>query len=209
MSPLLELDADALRARLYTPRDQLGDAAAVPIKLVHINKCPVLAPANTLRPEDAERIGIDRERCLANLTLLRQHPEIREKVVTLFAEAEPFTAADDVDARLYDGFFSDADRSAMNIILQTASSNLPALDLTFNDSRIEQLLFRYRARNFPGTLDDSEQQRWLQHRREALNPERVQSYLLELESLFNLHEGDNDKIAQLKALFDYARELVS
>ena len=209
MSPLLELDADTLRARLYTPRDQLGDAAAVPIKLVHINKCPVLAPANTLRPEDAERIGIDRERCLANLTLLRQHPEIREKVVTLFAEAEPFTAADDVDARLYDGFFSDADRSAMNIILQTASSNLPALDLTFNDSRIEQLLFRYRARNFPGTLDDSEQQRWLQHRREALNPERVQSYLLELESLFNLHEGDNDKIAQLKALFDYARELVS
>lgn len=209
MSPLLELDADALRARLYTPRDQLGDAAAVPIKLVHINKCPVLAPANTLRPEDAERIGIDRERCLANLTLLRQHPEIREKVVTLFAEAEPFTAADDVDARLYDGFFSDADRSAMNIILQTASSNLPALDLTFNDSRIEQLLFRYRARNFPGTLDDSEQQRWLQHRREALNPERVQSYLLELESLFNLYEGDNDKIAQLKALFDYARELVS
>ena len=209
MSPLLELDADALRARLYTPRDQLGDAAAIPIKLVHINKCPVLAPANTLRPEDAERIGIDRERCLANLTLLRQHPEIREKVVTLFAEAEPFTAADDVDARLYDGFFSDADRSAMNIILQTASSNLPALDLTFNDSRIEQLLFRYRARNFPGTLDDSEQQRWLQHRREALNPERVQSYLLELESLFNLHEGDNDKIAQLKALFDYARELVS
>lgn len=209
MSPLLELDADALRARLYTPRDQLGDAAAVPIKLVHINKCPVLAPANTLRPEDAERIGIDRECCLANLTLLRQHPEIREKVVTLFAEAEPFTAADDVDARLYDGFFSDADRSAMNIILQTASSNLPALDLTFNDSRIEQLLFRYRARNFPGTLDDSEQQRWLQHRREALNPERVQSYLLELESLFNLYEGDNDKIAQLKALFDYARELVS
>jgi len=209
MSPLLELDADALRERLYTPRDQLGDAAAVPIKLVHINKCPVLAPANTLRPEDAQRIGIDRQRCLANLALLRQHPEIREKVVTLFAEAEPFAAVDDVDARLYDGFFSDADRSAMNIILQTDSSNLPALDLTFNDSRIKQLLFRYRARNFPGTLDDAEQQRWLQHRREALNPERVQRYVLELESLFNLYEGDNDKMAQLKALFDYARDLVS
>ena len=124
MSPLLELDADALRARLYTPRDQLGDAPAVPIKLVHINKCPVLAPANTLRPEDAERIGIDRQRCLANLTLLRQHPEIREKVVTLFAEAEPFAPVEDVDARIYDGFFSDADRSAMNIILQTDPSNL-------------------------------------------------------------------------------------
>ncbi|MBP2167449.1 exodeoxyribonuclease-1 [Erwinia toletana] len=209
MTPLLELDADALRERLYTRRDQLGDAAAVPVKLVHINKCPVLAPANTLRPEDAQRIGIDRQRCLDNLALLRQHAEIREKVVTLFAEAEPFVAADDVDAQLYDGFFSDADKSAMNIILQTEPANLPALDLTFNDKRIEKLLFRYRARNFPGTLDDAEQQRWLQHRREALNPERVQSYVQELESLANLYEGDSDKIAQLKALFDYARELVS
>ncbi|MCU5774313.1 exodeoxyribonuclease I [Erwiniaceae bacterium BAC15a-03b] len=209
ITPLLELDADALRERLYTRRDQLGDAAAVPVKLVHINKCPVLAPANTLRPEDAQRIGIDRQRCLDNLALLRQHAEIREKVVTLFAEAEPFIAADDVDAQLYAGFFSDADKSAMNIILQTEPANLPALDLTFNDKRIEKLLFRYRARNFPGTLDDAEQQRWLQHRREALNPERVQSYVQELESLANLYEGDNDKMAQLKALFDYARELVS
>lgn len=209
MSPLLELDAATLRERLYTRHSDLGDLAAVPIKLVHINKCPVLAPASTLRPEDAERLAIDRQRCLANLALLRQHPEVREKVVTLFAEAEPFVASQDVDAQLYDGFFSDADRAGMNIIRQTAPVNLPALDLTFEDKRIEKLLFRYRARNFPGTLDDAEQQRWLQHRREALNPERVQSFLLELESLANLHEGDNEKIAQLKALYAYARELVS
>lgn len=209
MSPLLELEADALRERLYTRRDELGDAAPVPVKLVHINKCPVLAPANTLRPEDAERIGIDRQRCLANLALLRQHPEIREKIVTLFAEAEPFTGSDDVDAQLYDGFFGDADKSAINIILNSAPANLPALDLTFSDKRIEKLLFRYRARNFPGTLDDAEQQRWLQHRREALNPERVQSYLQELEALFNLYQADNDKVAQLKALFEHARELTS
>ncbi|MDR7342934.1 exodeoxyribonuclease-1 [Pantoea alhagi] len=209
ITPLLELDADALRERLYTPRQQLGDAAAVPIKLVHINKCPVLAPANTLRPSDAERLGIDRQHCLNNLAQLRQHAEIREKVVTLYAEAAPFPPSQDVDAQIYNGFFSDADRAAMNIIQQTAPANLPALDLTFNDDRIAQLLFRYRARNFPGTLDDSEQQRWLQHRREALNSERIESFLLELESLANLHDGDNDKLAQLKALYDYARELVS
>lgn len=209
MTPLMELDADALRERLYTPRQQLGELPAVPVKLVHINKCPVLAPANTLRPEDAERLGIDRQHCLANLALLRQHAEIREKVVALYAEAEPFTPSQDVDAQLYNGFFSDADRAAMNIIQQTAPANLPALDLTFNDDRITQLLFRYRARNFPGTLDDSEQQRWLQHRREALNSERIESFLLELESLANLHDGDNEKMAQLKALYDYARELVS
>ncbi len=209
MSPLLELDADALRERLYTRKSDLGDEASVPIKLVHINKCPVLAPANTLRPEDAARLGIDREACLANLALLRQDAEVREKVVTLFAEAGPFTPSDDVDAQLYDGFFSDADRAGMNILRQTAPANLPAMDLSFQDARVAKLLFRYRARNFPGTLDDAEQQLWLQHCREALNADRVQAFLLELESLASLHEDNAEKMAQLKALYLYAQELVS
>ncbi|WP_099350358.1 exodeoxyribonuclease I [Erwinia amylovora] len=209
MAPLLELDADALRARLYTRRDELNGASPVPLKLVHINKCPVVAPANTLRPEDAERIGIDRQRCRDNLALLRQHPEVREKVVTLFAEAPPFTPSDDVDSQIYNGFFSDADRNAMNIVRQTAAENLPALDLTFNDARIEKLLFRFRARNFPGTLDDKEQQRWLQHRRQMFSPERVQGYVQELEMLFNQYEGDQARQEQLKALFAYMQELVS
>ncbi|OMQ24563.1 exodeoxyribonuclease I [Serratia oryzae] len=209
ITPLLELSADELRERLYTRRDRLAAAQApVPIKLVHINKCPVLAPAKTLLPENAERLGIDRQACLQNLQVLRQHPEVREKVVALFAEAEPFTPLDDVDAKLYDGFFSDADRAAMKIIQQTNPQNLPALDLTFNDGRVKELLFRYRARNYPKTLDDAEQRRWLQHRQNVLNAERVQNYLLQLEALYNLHEGDQEKMALLKALFDYGKQLV-
>ncbi|ELY6344946.1 exodeoxyribonuclease I, partial [Cronobacter muytjensii] len=78
ISPLLELDADALRERLYTPKAALGDDSAVPVKLVHLNKCPVLAQANTLRPEDAERLGIDRQHCLNNLKVLRDSPQVRE-----------------------------------------------------------------------------------------------------------------------------------
>ncbi|KFF70478.1 exonuclease I [Pectobacterium brasiliense] len=209
MTPLLELDSAALRERLYTRRDALGaDQSAVPLKLVHINKCPVLAPANTLRPEDAERLGIDRQRCLDNLALLRSNAIVREKVVELFAEAPAFAASDDVDLRLYAGFFGDADRMAMKIIQETAPQNLPALDLTFADNRLEPLLFRYRARNFPGTLDDREQQRWLQHRRAVFTPERLQDYLSELSNLYQLHEDDKEKMAQLKALYAYAQELV-
>ena len=209
ITPLLELNADELRERLYTRRDQLAaDQAPVPIKLVHINKCPVLAPAKTLLPENADRLGIDRQACLDNLKVLRQHPEIREKVVAIFAEAAPFTPNDDVDAKLYDGFFSDADKAAMRIIQQTKPQNLPALDLTFSDGRMKELLFRFRARNYPNTLDDAEQRRWLQHRQEVLSAERVQSYILQLESLYNLHEGDKEKMALLKALFDYGKQLV-
>ena len=82
ISPLLELDSDTLRERLYTPKEALGDLPAVPVKLVHIN-CPVLAQANTLRPEDADRLGINRQHCLDNLKVLRDNPQVREKVVAI------------------------------------------------------------------------------------------------------------------------------
>lgn len=208
MSPLVELDADALRERLYTPKSELGDAAAVPVKLVHLNKCPVLAQANTLRPEDAERLGIDRQRCLDNLQILRDHPQVREKVLAIFAEAEPFVPSENVDAQIYNGFFSDADRAAMKILLETEPRNLPALDITFADARIEKLLFNYRARNFPGTLDEEEQQRWLAHRREIFTPEFLQRYADELQALFQQYDGDSEKQALLKALWQYAEEIV-
>ncbi|EOI3555673.1 exodeoxyribonuclease I [Cronobacter dublinensis] len=208
ISPLLELDADALRERLYTPKAVLGDDSAVAVKLVHLNKCPVLAQANTLRPEDAERLGIDRQHCLNNLKVLRDAPQVREKLVALFAEAPPFPPTSNVDAQLYDGFFSDADRAAMRIVLQTPPQNLPALDITFVDKRIEKLLFNYRARNFPGTLSEPEQQRWLNHRRDVFTPEFLQAYAQELEMLYNQYESDKEKTALLKALYQYAQEIV-
>ena len=208
ITPLLELESAELRERLYTAKASLGDRAAVPLKLVHINKCPVLAQANTLRPEDAERLGIDRQQCLENLKILRENPQVREKAVALFAEAEPFVPQDNVDTQLYNGFFSDADRAAMKIVLQTDPRNLPALDITFVDPRIEKLLFNYRARNYPGTLDEAEQARWLEHRRALFTPAFLEAYVGELESLFVEHQGDSEKQAQLKALWQYMQEIV-
>jgi len=208
ISPLLELNADELRGRLYTPKADLGELAAVPVKLVHLNKCPILAQANTLRPEDADRLGINRQQCLDNLKVLRDNPQVRDKVVAIFAEAEPFVPSDNIDTQLYNGFFSDADRTAMKILLETEPRNLPALDLTFADARVEKLLFNYRARNFPGTLDETEQQRWLEHRRNVFTPEYLQAYADELQALYAQYEGNSEKLALLKALYQYAQEIV-
>lgn len=208
MSPLLELNADELRERLYTPKAALEGQSPVPVKLVHLNKCPVLAQAKTLRPQDAERLGVDRQRCLDNLKILRENPQVREKVVAIFAEAEPFIPSDNVDAQLYNGFFSDADRAAMRIVLETEPHNLPALDITFADKRIDKLLFNYRARNFPGTLDEAEQQRWMEHRRAVFTPEFLQAYADELRTLIEQHADNKEKLTLLNALWQYAQENV-
>lgn len=207
--PLFQLNSEQLRERLYTRRDELAaDELPVPVKLVHINKCPILAPAKTLTAENAERIGIDREQCLKNLNRLKQHPEIREKLIEMYSVEREYPQDSDVDTQLYSNFFSPADRASMDIILETRPENLTALDISFNDSRIEPLLFRYRARNFPHTLSESEQARWTAHCRDYFES-RLPDYMLNLENLAHEHESDADKMAILKSVYQYVEKLVS
>lgn len=209
ISPLIELDVQQLRTRLYTPKAELAGASPVPVKLVHINKCPILAPEKTLRPEDAQRTGVDRDLCMRNLETLRKHPEIRNKLIELFSEPQIFAESDDVDTQIYNGFFSPSDRSTMDIIRETSPQNLPALELSFEDKRMKELFFRYKARNYPATLSYDEQQRWLQHRRDYFNEERLTEYMQQIQLLLVEHQHDEKRCQQLKALINYARDLAS
>ncbi|MEQ5702529.1 exodeoxyribonuclease I [Providencia rettgeri] len=209
ISPLIELDVQQLRARLYTPKAELAGASPVPVKLVHINKCPILAPEKTLRPEDAERTGVDRDLCMRNLETLRKNPKIRNKLIELFSEPQVFTESDDVYTQIYNGFFSPSDRSTMDIIRETSPQNLPALELSFEDKRMKELFFRYKARNYPATLSYDEQQRWLQHRRDYFSEERLTEYMQQIQLLLVEHQHDEKRCQQLKALISYARDLAS
>ncbi|MCK9788735.1 exodeoxyribonuclease I [Providencia rettgeri] len=209
ISPLVELDVQQLRTRLYTPKAELAGASPVPVKLVHINKCPILAPEKTLRPEDAERTGVDRDLCMRNLETLRKNPEIRNKLIELFSEPQVFTESDDVDTQIYNGFFSPSDRSTMDIIRETSPQNLPALELSFEDKRMKELFFRYKARNYPATLSYDEQQRWLQHRRDYFSEERLTEYMQQIQLLLVEHQHDEKRCQQLKTLISYARDLAS
>lgn len=207
--PLINLTSDELRTRLYTRHDELApDELPVPVKLVHLNKCPILAPAKTLTAENAQVIGIDREQCLANLALIRQHPAIREKLTQLFSVEREYENSSDVDTQLYDGFFSPADKASMEIIRATDPEQLSALDISFADKRIEPLLFRYRARNYPWTLDEAEQRRWTNHCRDFYES-KLEDYMINLENLAHEHESDEKKMAILKSVYQYVENLAS
>lgn len=207
-TPLIELDAETLRARLYTKRADLGpDELPVPLKLVHLNKCPVLAPAKTLKAEDAARLGIDREQCLKNLQLLKSHPEVREKLLAIYSVEREFAANTNVDAMLYDGFFSNSDRSTIDIIRETAPEELGNLDLKVDDKRIKPLLFRYRARNYPMTLDHKEQQQWKYHCQDYFES-NLPAYMENLEATAMLNQSDEKKMAILKSVYEYVESLV-
>jgi exodeoxyribonuclease-1 len=158
---LLDLDAQVLRQRLYTRRDELAEGELpVPLKLVHINRCPVVAPLNVLRAEDCERLhldmGIFQERALR----LSDAQELwRDKLAAIYAE-EDFVPSTDPEQQLYDGFIGDRDRRLCEQVRTVEPAQLARQQWPFDDHRLPELLFRYRARNFPDTLSSEEQQRW-------------------------------------------------
>ncbi|SHO56140.1 exodeoxyribonuclease I [Vibrio quintilis] len=207
--PLFDLSADELRERLYTRHDDLAEGELpVPVKLIHLNKCPILAPAKTLTAENAQVIGIDREACLQNLAALKSAPVIREKLLQLFSEERQYPDDNNVDTMLYQGFFNPADKAAMEIIRETPPDILGELSLSYQDQRIAPLLFRYRARNFPDTLSYQERQQWLSHCQDYFTS-HMDDYILRLENLAVEHEQNESKIQILKSIYQYVAGVTS
>jgi exodeoxyribonuclease-1 len=158
---LLELDADTLRKRLYTRRDELAEGELpVPLKLLHINRCPVVAPLKVLREEDRERLQFDMDVYQARALRLTDAQEVwRDKLASVYSEEE-FAPNADPEQQLYEGFIGDRDRRLCEQVRLAEPLQLGRQQWPFDDHRLPELLFRYRARNFPETLNNEEQQRW-------------------------------------------------
>ncbi len=208
ISPLLELSGDEIRQRLYTRHDELGDKQPIPLKLVHINKCPFLAPAKTLLPENCQRLGLDQQACLDNLALLQTNRQVDQVLLDVFGQEREFDHQNNVDAMLYDGFFSFDDKKAFNKILHTSADKLSALNIAVKDPRFQELFFRYRARNFPDSLSETEQINWQQHRYSSLHSSLAE-YYAKLDELYDQYQADKQQAELIKALYAYADQLTA
>ncbi|AZD37720.1 Exodeoxyribonuclease I [Pseudomonas chlororaphis subsp. aurantiaca] len=158
---LLDLDAETLRQRLYTRREDLAEGELpVPLKLIHINRCPVVAPLNVLRGEDQQRLQLDMAEYKARALRLSDAQEVwRDKLAAIYA-SEDFAPSLDPEQQLYDGFIGDRDRRLCEQVRNAEPLHLGQEQWPFDDERLPELLFRYRARNFPDTLNGEEQERW-------------------------------------------------
>lgn len=210
---LIELDADTLRERLFTSTADLPDGIERPaLKTLHINKCPVVVPASTLDDAAADRLQIDRAQHDKHLNMLNAAGDLSAKLNAIFTKPE-FEAIDDPDASLYGGgFFSDNDKRKMEVIRSAEPDMLKTLSVPFEDSRLPELLFRYRARNWPQTLNPEEQEIWQQYRQQrlghdapapVLNLERFDAALAECRQ----QQLDSEQQKVLSELQDYADRL--
>jgi len=212
---LFELRPEAIRARLFVALDALPEGQVrLPIKTIHINKSPfVCSSLQTLRPERAAELGIDRERALRHAAQLAQRGHLLDGLwrdVFLPYEAEGPVPA---EADLYGGFVPEADRRLLTQLRQLDAGQLAQRvhegRVQFADPRLDELLWHYRARHQPLQLDESERRRWLQERAERLHRSGRVTLGDYLERLDQLQEQQPDERSQelLAALVDWVESI--
>lgn len=215
LSMLEQCSASELRSILYTKRDELPEGVNKPgIKLVHINKSPFVAPAKTLTPEHASRLGIDREYCLQNIEHVKQVNNLVSKLVSVFEDENRPAITSDVDGALYTrGFPSAADKQWMTEVKLASPEQLSVWQDRAPSSDYAEQLMRYRARNHPNTLDQSELDKWQSHRKLKFTTDNKPSCLsisecqVEIAELAEKHADDKKKLKVLSTITQYLEEL--
>jgi len=215
---LLSLNAEAIRGRLFVKQDELPEGVTrLPIKTIHINKSPVvIGNLKTLSPAMAEKWGLDMAQGLAHAQLLAEKGRLLDGLWGDVFKREPLPPQD-VDEDLYGGFLSPDDRRALQRVRGLSPEQLAQRaaegKLNFADARLDELVFRWRARNFPASLGAQELQRWEAHRAAKLHQGAGGAQTL--VAFFELIDQLGDKLEEsdergqdiLGALYDYAEQI--
>ena len=209
---LAGLDAATLRQRMFTRTAELPEGVArLPVKSIHVNKSPiVVGNLKTLTPAVLGRHAIDVERALA-------HAQAAPAVAALmqgawrevYARPAPATAPD-VDEDLYGGFVGNEDRRKLERLRRLSGAQLAGQHVAFDDARLDEIFFRYRARNFADTLSAQETERWLEHCSARLHEGAGGATTLAafFERIDQLNEEADERGQEiLGALYDYAEQI--
>lgn len=156
----LDLSAQEIAARLYKKRaDREEGEEAIPLQSLATNKCPVIAPLNVLNDKQAREYGLQAELWQRHFEKIKSDPRASVLASQAFAGDSDISESDP-DFMIYSGFFGEADKKLMSTIRRTPAADLGRLDMPFRDARLQEMLFRYRARNWPDTLSEAEAKRW-------------------------------------------------
>lgn len=214
-TPLLSLDAEQIRERLFSAKADLPEGVErIALKTVHLNRCPVLTPVKLLDDAIARRLGIDLAACRRHYDLLKMRftPDIETRLREVHLN-DSFPEIKDPERMLYSGgFSSDADKQTMQEVRRATVEQLRSEHFVFEDPRYNEMLFRYRARNYPESLNDQEQLQWQEYCFQRLTEGEdgsltMDEYQQRIETL--LPESDAEAQRILHDLLDWGDELLA
>jgi exodeoxyribonuclease-1 len=202
---LATLTLEEARLRMFTRSADLPEGVArLPVKTIHVNKSPVVFGNLKALGPAVQRWQLDLDQALRHA---EKAAALGGLLDGLWRELYQRPAQDvprDVDEDLYGGFVGNADRALLQRLRRLEPAELAERRPAFDDPRLDELFFRYRARNFPATLDEAERLRWQEHCAGRLQ-DRIGPYHERIEAL--AETADERGQALLESLMDYAESI--
>lgn len=199
---LESLSSEQMKERIFTRQDELPEGIdRLPIKEIHINKCPAVAPLGVMNDACQQRLNIDLAQCLEKakaISLIIN--QVKDNLLQVYKERE-YEPITNPDHALYSGgFIGQTDKNQMDQIRIASWDDLKTSHFEFKDNRLEELLFRYRARNAPESLDKGETKRWKAFRKQSLFEKSTGSSLIYSEYTDVMEQLRNDESANQEIL---------
>lgn len=190
---LVGLSADEIRRRQFTAKaEQDEPLERLPIKELSFNKAPAVAPMGVLDEASAGRLSLSLDTLTRHLEIIKANPQFLQNVAEAYSSRPAWPKAADVDAQLYDGFFSDRDKGKMAAVRAATPEELADFHPDFSDPRLHELLLRYKGRNFPKSLAEDERDAWEAYRAARLN-EDLPRFVRQLQQVAGRYADDADK----------------
>ena len=205
---------EELSERVFTRQQDLPQGVnRLPLKEVHYNKCPAVAPLGVLNQPVQQRLNINLPACLEVAANIAPNiNQVRGKLAQLYQQ-RVFEPINNPDHALYSGgFFKPGDKSKMDSIRRTNWQQLATSEFHFDDHRLEEMLFRYRARNAPESLSKQEVDKWNVFRKDNLFDKSSGSTLLYedfLAKLAVLRQNNENDPQILQSVTEYGEALVT
>jgi exodeoxyribonuclease-1 len=163
---LINLSDEELTSRLFS-RDKESEELLV--KVLKPNACPAVAPLGVLDKPAEDNIGLNKSKLIANFQSLMKNPDFIDRITQLYekyieVKQSKYKTATDPEFQLYDGFVGDGDKQKQRVVRASDIDSLADLSLDFTDSRLEPLLIRYKAKNYPRSLNADERSEWEDYR---------------------------------------------
>lgn len=172
-TPFTALDPPALAEAMRRRKDDPGPR--LPVKSLKFNRCPAVAPLSVLDEASQERLKLLPETYMNNHEKLQQvRQELTKGVLEALQimdkklQARLLETESDVDARLYDSFFANEDKSHMQSVRTADAETLKTMTPVFKDGRLEALLPLYKARNYPKSMSEDDRAHWEKFRERKL-----------------------------------------
>lgn len=162
-TPFVTMSQAELKKRLFASWDErkADGFVPVPVKQLQFNRCPAVAPLGVLEQgEGWQKVSLTKKQIELHKKILLEHPAFAENIRSVFESRPEFLPGSSAEARLYDGFVSDADTVRVEAVRNASETQLADFHPEFRDERLPELLLHYKARNFPRTLSESEMIEW-------------------------------------------------